>query len=105
MDVLSQTKDHLHGSDEHGHEALGPPRLYGRPRVRDHEEDEQLIHRTRDRSHLGEKGMAVDEAANGSEDDERGHVRQSDVETANAPGNQGSEYPDNYHRRKVVAPL
>ena len=52
MHHLIQPQQHLHERHEEHDDALPLPRLHRRLRIRDHEENEELVHRSRDRRDL-----------------------------------------------------
>ena len=64
MNVVGKAQNALGGGDTEGDQALGAPSPYGTLGVGDHEENEQLVHRARDRRDLVLKRPRQTSAAN-----------------------------------------
>ena len=105
VDVFVQPQHHFHRCDQERHQALRPFRRDRRLRVRDHEENEELIHRPGDRRGFGQEPVAGDQASQRRENKKGNHVGCRDVETLHAPGNDRPQRPHNQQRQDIIAPL
>ena len=101
----------LHTRHQECHNRLALLAVHRRLWIRDHKEDEELIHRASDRSDLllntnQQRGCVItQQCPQGRKEEEEQHVRARNVEAVQAIDNHASEQPDDHHRQHVVAPL
>src|SRR6266480_2422448 len=95
----------LRHRDEHRHDDPSPSGTGRRPGIGDHKEDEQLVHRTRDRRELGRERRTDQRAACRGEQHIAHHVGQGHVQHPHPGGDQEPEGPDDRIGGEVVPPL
>ena len=84
---------------------MSPSPAHDSARIRDHEEYEQLVHRSRDRCDLGKDRLTEHDAPQRVQHEEAGDVRERDMQHAYTRRDQQAERPDDEVREKVVTPL
>src|SRR5215510_12808818 len=88
VNVLGQSEDHFHRGHQERDQTLRPLRFHRGPRIGDHKEDEELIHRPGDRRNFGLEAVVSDQTSQRGESDERDHISRRDVKPLHAPGDE-----------------
>ncbi len=105
MHVFVEPQDHLYQGHQKRDQALRPARLHGGSWIRDHKEDEELIHGAGNWRHFRQERVPGDETSNECQRDERNNVCRRDVKSLNAYHDQHAENPDDEHGPDGVSPL
>src|SRR5579872_680496 len=105
VNALIEAQHHLDKRDNDCNHTLSPLWPNRRLGVGNHKEDEELIFRASDWRKLREPWVACEPGTHEREENERRHVRRTDMETPRTPDDERTEYPDHGHRRKIVTPL
>src|ERR1700694_2984828 len=103
--VGGETYQRFHHGDRDCHKDLTPPSAHYRAWVRDHEENEQLIHWSGDRSDLRQHGLPECQRARAVKQQKAHDIGEGDVEHADARNDYQPEDPDHQVRRQVIAEL
>src|SRR5437773_178500 len=103
--VRREPDQRLHYRDQHCDDNLAPSPAHYSAWISDHEENEQLIHRSGNRSDLRQHWLAERYGANAVEEQKARDIRERDVKNADTRGDDQSEDPDHQVRRHIVAEL
>src|SRR5437773_755754 len=95
----------LRHRDERSHHDPSAPRADRRPRIGDHKEGEELVHRARERRDFGEQRGTDQRAARRGEQQVAPDVREGHVQHPHPGGDQQPEGPDHRVGGEVVPPL